>query len=112
MLNMQTDKALETMMAVLPDVAAIMNDPDADGIIARVKAGDSELEAGDAMSALIPLFARKYKQNLYNLVAAFQGITAEEVGKQEITRTIAVLAAGLKVYSGFFACCLHAVRNM
>ncbi len=112
MVNMQTDKALDVMMQILPDVAVIMNDSDADSIIAKVKNRDAELEAGDAMQQLIPLFARKYKAELFRIVAAFQGITAEEVAKQDIAKTLLYLTSGLKLYSGFFACCLHMVQNM
>lgn len=112
MVEMQTDKALDAMMDILPDMAAIMNDTEADDMIQRVKAKDATLEAGDAMTALVPLFARKYKAELYRIVAAFQGITPEDVAKQEITKTLAVLAHGLRVYAGFFGCCLHMARNM
>lgn len=112
MVNMQTDKALDVMMGILPDVAAIMNDTEAEDIIAKVKAKDQELEAGDAMKQLVPLFARKYRAELYRIVAAMQGVTVEEVKKQNITQTVMSLSAGLRVYSGFFECCLHMARNM
>lgn len=112
MVNMQTDKALDVMMGILPDVAAIMNDTEAEDIIAKVKAKDQELEAGDAMQQLVPLFARKYRAEFYRIVAAMQGVTVEEVKKQNITQTVMSLSNGLRVYSGFFACCLHMARNM
>lgn len=112
MVNMQTDKALDVMMGILPDVAAIMNDTEAEDIIAKVKAKDQELEAGDAMQQLVPLFAKKYRDELYRIVAAMQGVTVEEVKKQNISQTVMSLSNGLRVYSGFFACCLHMARNM
>lgn len=112
MVNMQTEKALDVMMGILPDVAAIMNDTEAEDIIAKVKAKDQELEAGDAMQQLVPLFARKYRAELYRIVAAMQGVTVEEVKNQNITQTVMSLSSGLRVYSGFFACCLHMARNM
>lgn len=112
MVNMQTDKALDVMMSILPDVAAIMNDTEAEDIIAKVKAKDQELEAGDAMQQLIPLFARKYRAELYRIVAAMQGVDVETVSQQEITKTLIALSNGLKVYANFFACCLHMARNM
>lgn len=112
MVNMQTDKALDIMMEILPDVAAIMNDTEAEEIIAKVKAKDKELEAGDAMQQLIPLFARKYRAELYRIVAAMQGVTVENVMEQTIAKTTAALSSGLRVYSSFFACCLHMARNM
>lgn len=112
MVEMQTDKALDAMMDILPDMAAIMNDSEADEIIKRVKAQDATLEAGDAMTALVPMFARKYKAELFRIVAAFQGVTVEDVAKQDITKTLAVLAHGLRVYAGFFGCCLHMARSM
>lgn len=112
MVNMQTDKALEVMLAITPDVARIMNDPDADGVIARVKAKDPTLEAGDAVQALVPLFARKYRAELYRIVAAFQGVPEEQIGSQDIATTVMHLASGLRVYAGFFGCCLHMALNM
>lgn len=113
MTTIQTDKAFEIMMKILPDVAAIMNDGEADDIIKRVRGdGVKNVETGDAMNALVPLFASKYKHQLYNIVAAFEGCNAEEVGKQDITKTITTLATGLRVMSGFFGCCLHMARNM
>ena len=112
MVNMQTDKALDVMMEILPDVAAIMNDTEAEDIIAKVKTKDKELEAGDAMQQLIPLFAKKYRPELYRIVAAMQGETVEEVREQNITKTVMELSNGLRVYAGFFACCLHMARNM
>lgn len=112
MVDMKTDMALDVMMDIIPDVAAIMNDTEAEEIIAKVKARDKDLETGDAMQVLIPLFARKYKPELYRIVAAFQGITAEEVGKQNIADTVMYLASGLRLYFGFFGCCLHMVRSM
>lgn len=112
MTDMQTDKALDVMMAILPDIAAIMNDTEADEIIAKVKNRDSDLETGDAMQQLIPLFARKYRGELYRIAAAFQGTDEESVRKQEITKTVLALSNGLWVYNGFFACCLHMAQNM
>ena len=112
MVNMQTDKALDVMMSILPDVAAIMNDAEAEDIIAKVKAKDQELEAGDAMQQLVPLFAKKYRDELYRIVAAMQGVTVEMVKEQNITQTVMALSSGLRVYSSFFACCLHMARNM
>lgn len=112
MTNMQTDKALDVMMAILPDIAVIMNDTEADEIIAKVKKRDAELEAGDAMQQIIPLFARKYRAELFRIVAAFQGVDEETVRKQEITKTVLALSNGLRVYTGFFACCLHMAQSM
>ena len=112
MVNMKTDKALDVMMEILPDVAAIMNDADAGDIIARVKEKDRELEAGDAMQQLIPLFARKYRAELYRIVAAFQGVPVEKISEQDITTTVTALSTGLRVHKGFFVCCLHMARNM
>lgn len=112
MVNMQTDKALDVMLQILPDVAAIMNDTEADDILAKIKAKDKELETGDAMSQLIPLFARTYRPELYRIVAAMQGVPVEKVIEQPIGTTTLALNSGLKVYSSFFACCLHMARNM
>ena len=112
MVSMQTDKALDVMMSILPDIAAIMNDTEADDVIAKIKAKDNELETGDVMQHLIPLFARKYREELYRIVAAMQGVEVETIQKQDITKTIMSLSNGLRVYAGFFACCLHMARNM
>lgn len=112
MVNMKTEQALDVMMAILPDVAAIMNDGDADGILDRVRKQDKMLEAGDAMQGLVPLFAQKYRAEMLRIVAAFQGCDVETVRQQDIARTVTTLSNGLRVYSGFFACCLHMARNM
>lgn len=112
MTDMQTDKALGVMMTILPDIAAIMNDTEADEIISKIKNRDGDLETGDAMQQLIPLFARKYREELFRIVAAFQGTDEETVRKQEITKTVVALSNGLQVYTGFFACCLHMAQNM
>lgn len=112
MTNMQTDKALDVMIAILPDIAVIMNDTEADEIISKVKNRDADLETGDAMQQLIPLFSRKYRSELYRIVAAMQGTDEETVRKQEITKTVLTLSNGLRVYTGFFACCLHMAQSM
>jgi hypothetical protein len=110
---MQTNDALDKMIDVLPEVAAIMNDKEAEPLFKRLRSSDADnLEVGDIMHEIIPLFARKYRQNIYALVAAYQGCTAEEVGEQDITITLFSCTAMLKMTSGFFACCLHMARNM
>lgn len=112
-MSMQTDMALDAMMRALPDVAAIMNDKDADTIFAKYRgAGWLDQETGDAMMELVPLFVGKYRQNLYNIVAAFQGCTTEEIPEQDVNKTINALVQGLKTTTGFFTCCLHMARNM
>ena len=110
---MTTDNALDMMMKILPDVAIIMNDTEAEKMISRLRRENAkDVEAGDAMQALVPLFASKYRKELYNIVAAFAGTTAENVAAQDIKMTISALTSGLTVTTGFFGCCLHMVRNM
>lgn len=110
---MDTDKALDVMMEILPDVALIMNDKEAEDVLKKVKGKEAaDMEAGDAYHALIPLFAKKYKPNFLRIVAACQGLTVDEVKKQNITVTVATFAASLRMMNGFFLCCLHMARNM
>lgn len=110
--TMETGKALDVLMEVLPDVAVILNDPEADGIIKQLKGDISDVEAGDAYRILIPLFARKYKPQLLRIVAACQGSTMDEVNKQSLTKTVTSFASSLRMMNSFFVCCLHMVRNM
>lgn len=110
---MDTDKALDVMMEILPDVAIIMNDKDAEDVLKQVKGKDAgNMDAGDAFNALIPLFAKKYKPQFLRIVAACQGCSADDVKKQNFTQTVSVFAASLRAMNGFFTCCLHMVRNM
>ena len=111
--RMSTDKALDAMMAILPDVARILNDPEAEEVSKKFK-GDAakDVEAGDAFQALLPLFARKYRAELYRIVAACQDCTVDEATNQPMAKTIAVFAASLRTMNGFFVCCLHMARNM
>ena len=110
---MDTSKALDVMMDILPDVAMILNDKDAEGILKQVKGKEAgDMEAGDAYHALIPLFAKKYKPQFLRIVAACQGCTVEEVSQQNITLTVANFASSLRTLNGFFLCCLHMARNM
>lgn len=111
--RMSTDKALDAMMTILPDVARILNDPEAEEVSKKFK-GDAakDVEAGDAFHALIPLFAKKYRPELYRIVAACQDCTVDDVVNQPLTKTIAVFAASLHTMNGFFVCCLHMARNM
>lgn len=110
---METDKALDCMVKIAPEVATILNDDEAEGIISQVK-GDKvkTLKAGDAFSKLVPLFARKYKEEFLRIVAACQDCSVDEARAQTLTRTTAVFAASLRTMTGFFACCLHMARNM
>lgn len=111
--NMETDKALDVMMKILPDVAAILNDPEADEVLKKVRGEESKtLEAGDAFAVLVPLFAKQYKPQLFRIVAACQDTTVADVKKQPISKTIGMLANSLRVMTGFFGCCLHMARNM
>lgn len=111
--TMETDKALDVMMKILPDVAVILNDSEAEELVKQTKGdGIKNVEAGDAFLKLIPLFAQKYKAQFIRIVAACQGCTEAEAEKQSITKTVAVFAASLRVLNGFFTCCLHMVRNM
>lgn len=111
--RLNTDKALDVMMEILPDVARILNDPEAEEVSKKFK-GDAikDVEAGDAFHALLPLFARKYKAELLRIVAACQDCTVDEVRKQPLTKTIMVFSASLRTLNGFFICCLHMARNM
>lgn len=110
---METGNALDVMMAILPDVAVIMNDPEADALVQQLKGdGIKKVEAGDAFRVLIPLFAKKYKAQFLRIVAACQGVALGEVEKQPLPKTMAVFAASLKTLNGFFVCCLHMARNM
>ena len=111
--NMETDKALDVMMEILPDVAIILNDPEADAILKKVRGEEAKaLEAGDAFAVLVPLFAKKYKPQLLRIVATCQGVALDEVKQQPVSRTIGMLANALRVMTGFFGCCLHMARNM
>lgn len=110
---METDRALDVMMKILPDVAVILNDPDAEKAVEPLKGEKAKnVEAGDAFRALIPIFAQKYKPQLIRIVAACQGCTEDEVRKQSIMKTTAVFASSLRLMTGFFGCCLHMARNM
>ncbi len=111
--RMSTYEGLDAMMTILPDVARILNDPEAEEVSKKFKGDNAkDVEAGDAFHALLPLFARKYRPELYRIVAACQGCTVDEITSQPLTKTIAVLAASLRTMNGFFACCLHMARNM
>lgn len=111
--TMETDKALDVMMKILPDVAVILNDQEAETLAKQLKGdGIKEMEAGDAFHKLIPLFAQKYKAHFIRIVAACQGCTEDEVLKQSLTKTVAVFSASLRMLNGFFVCCLHMARNM
>lgn len=110
---METGKALDVMMEILPDVAVILNDPEADELSKQLKGdGIKSVEAGDAFRALIPLFAKKYKAQFLRIVATCQGCTADDVSKQPLPKTMAVFSASLRTLNGFFVCCLHMARNM
>lgn len=110
---METGNALDVMMKILPDVALILNDPEAEEIVKQTKGeGIKNVEAGDAFHKLIPLFAQKYKAQFLRIVAACQGTTFDVVSSQPLPKTMAVFAASLKTLNGFFVCCLHMARNM
>ena len=103
--TMDTDAALDAMMEILPDVARILNDTDAEESI-------KDVESGDAFRSIIPLFAGKYKTEFLRIVAVCQGCTVDEVRKQNLTKTTSVFAASLRMLISFFGCCLHMARSM
>lgn len=110
---MSTEAALDMMMKILPDVALIMNDTEADEMIAQLRSEEAgNVETGDAMRCLLPMFAGKYRENLYNIVAAFAGCTVDEIREQDISKTMLTMMYGLKVTGHFFTCCLRMVRSM
>ena len=111
--TMDTDAALDAMMEILPDVARILNDTDAEEIISKLK-GESikDVESGEAVRSIIPLFAGKYKTEFLRIVAVCQGCTVDEVRKQNLTKTTSVFAASLRMLISFFGCCLHMARSM
>lgn len=110
---MPTGKAMDMMMEILPDMSIIMNDKEAEPMIAALRSDQAgELEAGDAMKVLVPLFAGKYRQQLYRILAACNGCAVEEIDQQDITKTMLTMLNSTKVLTGFFGCCLRMVRSM
>ena len=110
---MPTGKALDMMIAILPDVAVIMNDTEAEPMITMLRGKQAgNVETGDAMKVLVPLFAGKYRQQLYRILAACSGCAVEEIDKQDITTSMLAMVNSLKALTGFFGCCLRMVRSM
>lgn len=110
---MSTENALDMMIKILPDVAIIMNDKEAEEMLAALRSKDAgNVETGDAMQSLIPLFAGKYRANLYNIVATFAGCSVDEIKQQDISKTMLSMMYGLRVTGSFFGCCLRMVRSM
>lgn len=111
--SMPMEIGLDVMMEILPDVALILNDPEADKLAKETKGEKiKDLDAGDAFNALIPLFARKYKPQFLRIVAACQGCSVDDIRAQTLRKTITVFASSLRVMTDFFGCCLHMARNM
>lgn len=111
--SMPMEIGLDVMMEILPDVALILNDPEADKLAKETKGEKiKDLDAGDAFNSLIPLFARKYKPQFLRIVAACQGCSVDDIRAQTLRKTITVFASSLRVMTDFFGCCLHMARNM
>ena len=110
---MPTGKALDMMISILPDVAVIMNDNEAEPMLTMLRGDQAgNVEAGDAMKVLVPLFAGKYRQQLYRILAACSGCAVEDIDQQDITKSMLAMMNALKVLTGFFGCCLRMVRSM
>lgn len=110
---MTTDQALDKMEMLLPHFSTLFNDQDASEFIMSVRAAKCQNQTGEAMNKLIPIFARQYRETLYNIVAISHDKTVEEVRNQPIMETINCMRSSLVDETMmFFIACMRMIKNI
>ena len=113
MLRLKTTGAgLDAMLAMLPHIDAILNDPEYRRIKEKVK-NDKSATLGELSSQVFPIIAAKNRPALYGVVGAVTGKTAQEIDAQPLEETMAVFESALgSDILGFFAYCARLAARM
>lgn len=110
---MTTDQALDKMVQITPWLGMIFDDADASDIVKTVRDEKAQTPAGTVMAQLIPLFAGKHREAMYNIVALTSGVPVDEVKNQPIIKTLNSLHGALiDETMMFFMACLRMVKNI
>ena len=100
------------MAAMLPHMEALLNDAEYCALKDRVQREGAQLTISDIMGDAFSAVAVKNRPELYGIVAAVTGKTAEEIDAQPIEETLATFrgAMGSQVLDFFSFCARMAVR--
>lgn len=101
------------MALLAPWYGEIFDDEDAACVIQAVRAEKGDSLAGSTMAKLVPLFAQRHREALYNIVAITTDADVDAIRAQPIMDTIAALRGALVNETLlFFMTCLRMVKNI
>lgn len=109
---MRADVAFETMEKMLPHLSAIINDEESTALMRSIRE-KGKMPAGNVMQELLPLFLGPHKEDMFGIVAALKGCTAEEAKALDLKEINAIMRenfVGDMVL--FFGNCLTLARCM
>lgn len=104
---MKTEMAFDIMEKILPDVVEIVNDPELEAVRVKLDPKNSaNIKA--LMPEVVPLFIKKHRTAMVNILAAAAGKTAEEINEQPFEKTaVLTTATFIEEIMLFFAFCLR-----
>jgi hypothetical protein len=110
---MKTDQALDKMALLAPWYGEIFDDEDAACVIQAARMEKGETLAGSTMAKLVPLFAQRHREALYNIISITTDTDIETIRAQPIMDTIAALRNALVNETlMFFMTCLQMVKHI
>lgn len=108
---MTTEMAFDTMEKLLPHLAEVLGDVEIRQMVEMAKAdGGKTTPAKELLTAMLPLFVTRHRDNMLNIVAAMKGVTVEEAQAMPFADTLATLRGNfVEEMLLFFMLCLRMV---
>lgn len=109
--TMTTEMAFDAMEQLLPHIAEVLGDVEIRQMVELAKAdGGKNTPAKDLLTAMLPLFVTRHRDNMLHIVAAMKGVTVEEARGMLFADTLETLRGSfVEEMLLFFMLCLRMV---
>ena len=106
--DMPFEQSMDMMEAMLPHMAAILNDAEVKTITDTVRKSKGMMPAGDTMFSLMPMFIQrdKHRDDLYAILSILKNCTIDEAKQLPLADVMSALSFTGEM-SRFFSLCLR-----
>jgi len=99
---LSTDRALDILIEITPYISEIVSDDDIKEVVIKHREDKNQVKF---FAELLPLFLKKYRTAVYEVLAAINETTVDEIKNQSVTETMKQIKniAEDKELVGFFS---------